>query len=431
MDELLKKLDTLPSGYISKKTIKGKEYTYLQYFEKGKLVSKYIPAKKVKFIEKKLALRKELEKEVEELSDGYIPMVPVTKRELELTGYIMCGDKIAAKIYKGEVVSFDEKIAPFYLQRNKDAKAYFASRCVDLSRNNARALLRSLNIKDNDDSIIPLYVNGCSLTDNVWFKPSGAVTKYEELKFGKNLYGDASLNGNKKSYPFGACRTPEIVTPGRFEKCWKFENNHWYLYKKENRDEMFSSLFAMELAKVIGVNTVKYEKVDDCLKCKNFAEEYNFDPIGGLVENVDDLVGTYNELKKLNKDVLKDYLKIRYLDALTYNVDRTGNDMGVLRDRDSGEVISLAPNFDNNYSLVSMLPKLDLPANKDPMVLAFVDFIRSDKETKTLFKKCKFPKLKKDTIKKIVLKVDETREDIKDIIDFVYSRFVYIKKHCK
>lgn len=429
IDELLKKLDSLPDGYISKKTIKGKVYSYLQYFEEGKIVSKYVPNDKLANLEKKLALRKEIEAEVKELSASYIPMPPVTKREMELTGTIMCGDLVAAKIYKGEVTWFDEKIAPFFLMRSKDAKAFFASRCVDLTRANARALLYSLQIKDNDEFVIPLYVNGRMLTDNYWFRPSGAVTKFEELDFGKNLYGAASLKGVKKVYPIGTCRTPEIVTPGNSEKCWKDEDGVWYLYKKETDTEIFSELFTTNLAKELGINTVEYCRDGDCLKCKNFADKYNFDPISGIIDNPDDLIGTYNSLKKFGKSVLKDYIKIRYLDALVYNVDRTGNDMGLLRDKITGEVISMAPNFDNNCTLEAILPRYDIEASHDPVVSAFVKFVRSNKEIKYLFKKCRLPKVKRDLIKKTILKIDINKENYRTIREFVHSRYSYIKHH--
>ena len=36
------KIDALPQGYISRKTIKGKQYFYLQNRVNGKVLSKYI-----------------------------------------------------------------------------------------------------------------------------------------------------------------------------------------------------------------------------------------------------------------------------------------------------------------------------------------------------------------------------------------------------
>ena len=391
LDELLKKLDNLPDGYISKKTIKGKIYSYLQYFQGGKIVSKYVPKEKLELLENKLNLRKQIEAEIKEEAATFNEIAAVTIREKELTGNIMCGDKVAAKVYKGNVISLDEKLAPLYLIRNKDARSYFATRCVSLHRNNARALLKHLNIEDIDDSIIPLYVNGCVISDNIWFKPSGSNSNYNDVKFGKNLYSNFALNGIKKQYPVNPSRTPEITVPGSFEKCWKFENGSWFLYKKENKEEIFCDLLVHNIAEEIGAKTISYEVVDDCVKCKNFAEEFNFDPISGLVDNPDDLVATYSELEKFGPDIQMDYIRIRFLDALTYNIDRTGNDMGLLRNKDTGEIVSMAPNFDNNSTLTAVLPRLEIPADQDPVVKAFVTFINSDNGIRANFKKCKFP----------------------------------------
>ena len=242
LDDLLLELGSLPHGYISRKTIKGKVYTYLQYFHKGKILSFYVPAAELADVEAKLAQRKAIEKEVKELSSGYVEMPPITKREKNFTGYLMCGDKVAAKLYKGEATSIDENLAPLYFRKRKDAAAYFANRVVDSRRGNRKELLRAVKIKEKNPSVIPLYVNGRSLTDNFWFKPSGAVTKYSDLKFGKNLYAGVAYDGQRREYPIGPGRTPEITTPGETEKCWRFEKNAWWMYKKESIDRISAKI---------------------------------------------------------------------------------------------------------------------------------------------------------------------------------------------
>lgn len=40
------------------------------------------------------------------------------------------------------------------------------------------------------------------------------------------------------------------------------------------------------------------------------------------------------------------------MDVLCFNVDRHTNNYGILRDRESGEIVSMAPNFDNNMGLI-------------------------------------------------------------------------------
>lgn len=435
LDELVLQLESLPDGYISRKTIKGKVYSYLQYFHKGKIISKYVPADKLADLEAKLAQRKAIEQELKGLSTGNIEMPSLTKREKELTGNVMCGDKVAAKLYKGEVVSFDKAFAPYFLRRSKDAKTYFASRAIDTSRSNARDLLKVLGIKESNEAIIPLYVNGCCLTDNYWFRPSGAVTKYSELEFGNNLYAGAAYDGGKREYQIKPSRTPELTTPGHFEKCWRFEKDAWFLYKKENPQEVFSDLFVTELAHELEIRTIRYFKTEDGVKCRNFASKYNFEPMSGFIDNADDLVGGFEALKPFGQDVLKDYIRLRYLDALTYNLERSLNDMGVMRNRTTGAVVGFAPNFDNNSCLVAVCPRLDIKPEDDPIMKSFITFLKSKRDVRKIFKRCKLYRIKRDVVKKIALKANPELKAQKGaadaIADFIMDRMAYIKKFKK
>ena len=374
LDEILLQLEGLPHGYISRKTIKGKVYTYLQYFHKGKILSFYVPAAELADVEAKLAQRKAIEKESKELSAGYVEMPPLTKREKNFTGYLMCGDKVAAKLYKGEATSIDENLAPLYFRKNKDAAAYFANRVVDARRGNRKELLRALKIKDKDPSVIPLYVNGRSLTDNYWFKPSGAVTKYSDLKFGKNIYAGVAFDGQRREYPVGPARTPEITTPGETEKCWRFEKNAWWMYKKETPERAFADALVGSLCRELDFFTIRYVKTEEGVKTRNFAEKFNFEPFFGIGENDEDYKSIFEFLKPYGKEILKDFIKLLYLDAITGNRDRTLNDMGVLRHKQTGQVIRLAPNFDNNRCFEDFSVK---PVN-DPKTRAFITFIKTD-----------------------------------------------------
>ena len=428
LDELLYTLGTLPHGYISRKTIKGRVYTYLQYFHKGKILSFYVPAAELAEVEAKLAQRKEIEKEIKELSAGFVEMPPLTKREKNFTGYLMCGDKVAAKLYKGEATSIDEKLAPLYFRKSKDANAYFANRVIDFNRANKKELLRALKIKDKDRSVIPLYVNGRSLTDNFWFKPSGAVTKYSDLRFGKNLYAGVAFDGLKREYPVGPGRTPEISTPGETEKCWRFEKNAWWMYKKETPDMVFVDTFVGLLAREMDIFTIRYTKVEEGVKTRNFAEKFNFEPFFGLVDRDDDYAGIFEFLAQFGKDAQKDFLRLLYLDAITSNQDRTLNDMGLLRNKQTGDVLRLAPNFDNNRCMED----LSLRAVNDIKVRAFIEFIKSSKAVKKLFKKTKMRKVKKDMFKKLVYKSDPgAKRDFRIYRDSVMERVEFIKKYLK
>ena len=65
--EIEQKLSVLPKGYISKKTIGGKQYLYLQTRNRDTIESKYIKAEEADEIANQLSLRKEYEAELPEI----------------------------------------------------------------------------------------------------------------------------------------------------------------------------------------------------------------------------------------------------------------------------------------------------------------------------------------------------------------------------
>lgn len=67
MNRIEQKLAALPKGYISKKKISGKQYSYLQTRNGDTVESKYIKADEVKKIAEQLSLRKELEAKLPEI----------------------------------------------------------------------------------------------------------------------------------------------------------------------------------------------------------------------------------------------------------------------------------------------------------------------------------------------------------------------------
>ena len=66
--EIEQQLSNLPKGYISKKTIGGKQYLYLQTRNGDTVESKYIKAEEYHDIKNQLSLRKEYDAELPEIS---------------------------------------------------------------------------------------------------------------------------------------------------------------------------------------------------------------------------------------------------------------------------------------------------------------------------------------------------------------------------
>lgn len=76
----------------------------------------------------------------------------------------------------------------------------------------------------------------------------------------------------------------------------------------------------------------------------------------------------------ISKDVAKQYLLLLWMDTVCYNMDRHTENFGVLRDVNSGEILSLAPNYDNNIALISNGYPSDVLRKHDGLIRFFKEF---------------------------------------------------------
>ena len=420
---LYNELNTLANGYISKKKINNKDYYYLQYFIHGQIKSKYIPKTQIEDVLKQLNRRKEIEKEIKKLQSVGSNLAVLTKNHHQLTGQLMSSDDVVASFNQGTLTYIDVDKAPLYFRRSQNLSAYLSKRIFDESRNNTRLLKKVLSIKEKEPSSIALLVHGASLTDNYWFKAKGSRLHYKDIIF-SDLYADTSLKGI--IYPFKRISklSPELTLTGSYEKCWKKINNSWWLYKKENSNELFSELFSSQIAELLNIPTVHYFYEDGFIKCENFASLYNFEPMSSLCDDDDTYQRAFDTLYEIDPDIAIDYLKLMMFDIIVNNVDRHNENYGLLRDKKNGRIIALAPNFDNNLSLISVDPTL---SNKDGFITVFKKFLTSHPIAYELYKKIKLPLLDENKLKMIMstipIKVNEDK-----IITYVLERYYKVIK---
>ena len=144
---------------------------------------------------------------------------------------------------------------------------------------------------------------------------------------------------------------------------------------------------------------------------KDFTEgRLNFEPMANLVQDNEDYDYNYDVLQNLNPSLLKPYLDILFMDALVFNVDRHTQNYGLLRSRETGEILSMAPNFDNNMALISRGYASDLSRIANPLIGQFQELLRE--------KNIQYPvqKLTKETLEVIV---NETMPDVEIHRDYV------------
>lgn len=420
-------ITNVSKGTIVNKNIGGKNYSYFQYYSLGKTKSFYIPNEYVREVREELNYVKDIRNEKKEIELNTRNLPSLSKNAITLSGHIMCGDIPCASYVNGKLISIDENICPLLIKRTHILSMFLSSRAIDAGRTNARLLKKVLNIKETEDYLISQYSYGATITDNYWFRPLYSKLKYKDICFNNDFYSDLALNGSFNLLPKYSKHTPQLTLTGSFEKCWKKEDDVWWLYKKGNKQNIFSELFVYELSKELKIPTAIYQYSDGIIRTKNFADINNFEPMVSIAGNDDNYENVFNSLKPYSKAIKKQYLKLIWLDTIVYNVDRHNENCGLLRDKSTGKVISLAPNFDNNLALCGNGKNLNSLTCEDGLMKLFIKFINNNTEANKLFNEIEIKPINKNLLEKCFSKI-QMEDKPTEVIDFILNRYEYLNK---
>ncbi len=341
------------------------------------------------------------------------------------TGYLLSGDDVVAEINENKITPVIVKKLPLYFANGGDFEKWLESRAIDNHRPNSRLLKKVLRLGDTSDVSTVLHARAATITDDYWIKEKNSTLTYSDVRFKENIFADVALVGDTNS--FNKCfsdkelssGTPELTNIGSFEKCWRHEDSSWVMYKKGNNLELFSEHFVSKLAQHLGFDTAEYEREGDYIKTKDFTQgRYNFEPMASLVGEDESYIRSYDVLAEISPDLATQYLDILYVDTICMNMDRHTNNYGLLRDRATGDIISMAPNFDNNISLISRgYLQADSPrSNLLPKL--FVELLEERNIEYTL------PEVNGETLQKIATECDVNGDiDTEYVVDFVQYYF--------
>ena len=329
-----------------------------------------------------------------------------------------------------------KELAPLYLQMTENFVGWLQGRCIDSHRGNSRLLKRALGISEKSDEEIVLEVNAATVTDTYWVKEEDSALTWEEVDFTKAEFSGLALTGTYNDY----CRaqrsktrkTPELTNTGSFEKCWRMRDGEWWLYKEGNPNELFSELFAYRLGKELGFAMAEYrlgtryiKPGTRCILSRDFTQRhrYNFEPIVALVgDSPDDYQRTYQKIYKLSPKAASDYVSLLFMDALLCNPDRHEYNFGFLSDPMTGDIIGLAPNFDNNMALIAKGYPHASRRRPDLLIKDFNELLDSGAQWDGYSRQKKLPVIQETMIQRIVrdtgLKVKG-----KFIVDFIMSSY--------
>ena len=335
---------------------------------------------------------------------------------MNITGELMSKNTVIAKINKGVITAVNKDLLPLYLQKSSRFGGWLEDRAIDTSRTNSRLLKKALRLTTSDDIAVVLKVNAATITDIYWFKPEDSSLIYVDIRFKENMFDKLALYGDPDSFNNEYSRTPELTNIGSFEKCWRIENGEWWIYKQANEQELFSELFICELGKSLGFSMAHYEKNGKYIKSRDFTNgaAVNYEPVSGIVGDEEDYTVNFDALKTLSESCAGDYIKMIYLDMLCFNMDRHTKNYGVLRDTDTGAVLGMAPNFDNNIALIARGYPANANREKDRLIGLFVEFLENNPDALECFTELAIPEIDRGMIESCMDKVpvDADREFI-------------------
>ena len=303
-------------------------------------------------------------------------------------GTLMAGTRAIAAIENGKIMSYDDRFLPFFLARTGNLESWLAGRAIDSHRPNSRLLKKALRLKPAEDAEIAMEVNGSTITDNYWFCPSDSTLSYDEIRFRYNYFDRLALCGDPNGFSQNPSRTPELTNIGSFEKCWRWIDDNWWMYKSGTMKEYISELFICRLGNFMGFPMAWYEMDDGYIRTRDFTEgKLNFEAMDGLTGEEDDYSVCFDVLRKLSPILAKEYLKMIWMDTLCYNMDRHTKNFGILRSRETGEILRMAPNYDNNIALISRGYVKDICREKDGLIRFFSDFLTENEQVCEAYRK--------------------------------------------
>ena len=310
-----------------------------------------------------------------------------------LNGEIMSGNKCVATVRNGLLTESDIALLPLYLKRTGDVENWLRGRAIDAHRTNSRLLKKALRLIAADDIEVVLKVNAANLTDTYWFRMEKSGLAYEDVRFTANYFDSLALYGDPDSFNQPYSPTPELTNIGSFEKCWRLMDEKWWMVKQGNYLERFSELFIYLMGQSLGFSMAHYQTDDGTVKSPDFTEgaSVNYEAADGIVGDDEDYCSNFEAFWSLSPELAEQYMQIIYMDTLCFNMDRHTKNYGVLRNIDTGDILRMAPNFDNNIALFARGIPSNLKRSNDKLISFFIELLERDNRALKIAKRLPIP----------------------------------------
>lgn len=244
------------------------------------------------------------------------------------------------------------------------------NRCVDMHRSHSRKLFKALRLRNSENTAELISIgHGVSITDNWWIQRDDENLEYRELKKYNERIADIALLGGSDSDERNTEGYLELGTVGSYEKAWLFEGNPWYMYKQGGTQELVSEYYSYLFLNAMQFNVAEYriksiKSAETGLSTtfmlsKDFTNnaEVDFEPFCNYFGDNEELDFI---IPKLPEKLIEQYVMTVFYDALLFNGDRHNQNIGIIRDSLTGDIIDLAPGFDYNLGLIaSGVPRIN------------------------------------------------------------------------
>ena len=239
---------------------------------------------------------------------------------------------------------------------------WLRERSVDLSNVQHRNLMNSL-YTSRDKTTLALQTHMFSISDTFTcfaeneFTPRLQLCRPED----QNTVSDYILVSSDTSLRQLRVSSPNASTDGSFTKTWKYEDDAWWLYKLQSSAATDAEVQISRVLQSIGWDAATYEYIGRYRKrvrtrCflapHEFFEPYDSFRFAFSDPSDDEDVIAHN-LASIGAEFASAWKRIMLADAVFLNTDRHMRNFGVIRSSQTGNVLRLAPNFDNNQAYLA------------------------------------------------------------------------------
>ena len=341
---------------------------------------------------------------------------------------ILSADRVVGKWESGILTIDDENLAPMYLVNTGDFIRWLELRAIDHHRANSRLLKKALRLADRDDVCTVISVNAATITDNYWIKTFDSKLAYSDVRFDNDYFARLAFHGDYGSFNRMANsnekHTPELTNIGSFEKCWVLRRDGWWMVKSADRLQRFSEIFIYELGNYLQFNMAEYIPGNKSVMTHDFTlnGKYNFEPAYSFMGDNEDYIEVVEKLREIAPHAVRDYICMIFLDTIIANPDRHTFNFGLLRDALTGEIISLAPNFDNNMALIARGYPREISRKNDTLARYFNELLVYDPSLRK-----HIPQITEGDIRAVLSKI-KIRIRSETVIQYVMNGINLIKR---